>query len=281
MLLLCLLTTVINPQFVGIYGYVADLMTDQPSQSLVIEWQSPTPDGIANTTFFISLIALLLVLAYARYRPTPTESLLLVGFLWLALSGQRYIVWYGMTAMPLLVKALAQMLPRRFMNAPAVKSPLNLLLALLVWVPALLAQPWFVEALPLPDTYWSLVWREVDVAPLQGIETPIAATEYLREHPGGRLFNEMGYGSYLIWALPEQGVFVDPRVELYPYEQWLDYVRITQGADYAALLAEYGVDRILLDRALQPELARALAEDPLWLKEYEDDYAQIWSLRSS
>jgi hypothetical protein len=186
-----------------------------------------------------------------------------------------------MTAMPLLVKALAQMLPRRFMNAPAVKSPLNLLLALLVWVPALLAQPWFVEALPLPDTYWSLVWREVDVAPLQGIETPIAATEYLREHPGGRLFNEMGYGSYLIWALPEQGVFVDPRVELYPYEQWLDYVRITQGADYAALLAEYGVDRILLDRALQPELARALAEDPLWLKEYEDDYAQIWSLRSS
>jgi hypothetical protein len=275
-LALSLATTVINPQWVGIYGYVVNMMTDRPSQGLVIEWQSPTPQGIANTMFFVSVVVLLLILAYARYRPTPTETLVLVGFLWLAFSGQRYVIWYGMTAMPLLVKALAQLVPRRFLHAPAIKNLLNTALVLLLWVPVIVVQPWFVEAMPLPEAYWEMVWRETDVAPLQGVETPIAATAYLRRHPGGQLFNEMGYGSYLIWALPEQGVFVDPRVELYPYEQWLDYIRIGRGVRYNELLSEYGANRILLDVARQKELAALLPDDPLWELEYEDDYAQVW-----
>jgi hypothetical protein len=272
------LATFANPKGLSIVDYVVGLMTDPPSQQLVGEWQSPAPTGIPNTVFYVSILLLLFVLAYSRYRLTPTDVLLIAGFLWLAWNGQRYVIWYGWVVMPLLAQATGE-LPIRWPNLGSRRNWLNLALALFLFVPVLLVQPWWVEWVPLPDTYWSLVWRDVDV-PLQGIETPIAATEYLREHPGGQLFNEMGYGSYLIWALPEQGVFIDPRVELYPYEQWLDYVRVTQGTDYADLFAEYGVDRVLLDRALQPELSRALAEDPLWFKEYEDDYAQIWSLRS-
>ncbi len=114
------------------------------------------------------------------------------------------------------------------------------------------------------------------MGPLVGVETPVKAVEYLRAHPGGRLFNEMGYGSYLIWALPEQKVFVDPRVELYPYELWLDYIRISRAARYNELLRRYGIDRVLIDKVLQEELVRALEEDPQWEKEYEDERAQVW-----
>lgn len=287
---LTILATLANPRGVGIAAYVADLLTDKPSQALVVEWQSPTPSGIPNILFYISIIVLLLVLAYTR-RPSPYSllptpyCLLLISFLWLAWSGMRYVVWYGLVLMPILADGLKALWPRLAVGAkdfspiPALRSVVNWLMAILLVVPVLMVQPWWVERIPLPEKYWKLVWQGIPEGPLIGRETPVAAVEYLRAHPGGRLFNEMGYGSYLIWALPEQGVFVDPRVELYPYEQWQDYLRITRWVRYNELLEQYGADRILLDVELQPELARLLADDPLWEQEYADERAQVWTRR--
>ncbi len=269
------LATLANPRGVGIAAYVVDLLTDRPSQALVVEWQSPTPSGIANIVFYISILALILTLAFTRRRPSPTDLLLTVGFLWLAWSGMRYVIWYGMVMMPILAEQWAGLWPR-LTALPARRHPVNLVLLLLLAVPLVLAQPWWVERLPLPETYWKQVWRGVPEGPLIGRETPVAAVEYLRAHPGGRLFNEMGYGSYLIWALPQQGVFVDPRVELYPYEQWLDYVRIGRGVRYNELLEQYGANRLMVDRELQGELIRSLENDPLWEREYADERTEIW-----
>lgn len=271
------LATLVNPQGWGIVRYVAGLMTDPPSQQLVVEWQSPTPHGIANVAFFASILALLLVFAFSRYCPTMTDTLLIVGFLWLAWSGQRYVIWYAMAVMPVLADALRG-LWAQYNAGPSRRRLLHTALAVLLFAPALLVQPWWVERFPLPDTYRSQVWHGSEVGPLIDTATPLDAAAYLKAHPGGRLFNEMGYGSYLIWAAPEQGVFVDPRVELYPYEQWLDYVRIGDGIRALALLEAYGADRVLLDREMQPELALVLEGDARWSLEYEDTRAQIWTL---
>lgn len=102
----------VNPRGVGIVAYVADLLTDRPSQALVVEWQSPTPSGIPNVVFYVSILVLMLTLAYARRRPAPTDALLIVGFLWLAWSGMRYVVWYGMAVMPVLAEMWASLSPR-------------------------------------------------------------------------------------------------------------------------------------------------------------------------
>ncbi len=266
----------INPRFLNIVAYVIDLLTDQPSQNLVVEWQSPAPVGLANIAFFGSILLLMVTFGYTRVRPRFSEWLLVISFLWLAWSGQRYVVWFGMVTMPVLVQALAGMLPAHFRQPEARPTWVNVLLAVLLFVPLGSVLLGDVERLPLPAGYWKQVWRNVPAGPLLTVETPVKATEYLREHPGGRLFNEMGYGSYLIWALPEQGVFVDPRVELYPFEQWEDYMRISQASRYNELLAHYGADRLMLDRQLQAELVTALESDPLWQKEYEDFQTQIW-----
>ncbi len=273
------LATLINPRGVGIVDYVMGLMTNPPSQQLVVEWQSPTPTGIANTAFYGSILVLLLALAYSRYRPTPTEALLLIGFLWLAWSGQRYVIWFGMLVMPLLARLFKE-IPLRPVHFLPQRNYLNLVLALLLFVPVLLMQPWFVEAMPLPATYFAQIWRDVPAGPLLDTATPVKAVTYLQAHPGGKLFNEMGYGSYLIWALPEQQVFIDPRVELYPYEQWLDYVRIGRGTRTLQLLDTYGVDRVLLDVTLQEELLHVLENAPAWCREYADERAQLWARRS-
>jgi hypothetical protein len=125
------------------------------------------------------------------------------------------------------------------------------------------------------------VLRGSSAGPLIGVETPVAAAEYLKSHSGGRLFNEMGYGSYLIWAVPDQGDFIDPRVELFPYEQWMDYIDVNNAVGYDQILRMYGVDRVLLDKKLQPKLASALSTDQVWSLEYEDQYAQLWTRRAS
>jgi len=185
--------------------------------------------------------------------------------------------------MPILAQSLSAPRPPFARAARAGRLVLpSTLLALLMLGALVVVQPPFKAALPLPRPYRAL-FAEVPGAPqLFSRDTPVAATEYLRAHPiAGRLFNEMGYGSYLDWALfPAAQVFVDPRIELYPPALWQDYLAISEARDYNALLIDtYGVDRVLLDRVLQPRLAAALAGDPRWEREYADDRAEIYRRR--
>jgi hypothetical protein len=279
---LTLVGTLFNPRTSGIFTYVSGLLTNSPIQQLVDEWQPTTPQGSAGLVFYASILLLVVVQVFTRWRPTRTDLLLMLGFLWLAWSGQRSLMWYGLAIMPIFAQAISQIsLPNTRAARPAPsgapKTWPNTTLAILLFLPALLVQPWWVEHFPLPETYWRQVQRDSSEGPLLSIETPVQAAAYLRNHPGGRLFHEMGYGSYLIWAVPEQGVFIDPRIELYPYTQWQDYIRISQGIRYNELLAQYGADRVLLSRAIQKGLAGELENDPCWLLEYQDDRTQLWT----
>ncbi len=269
------LALLINPHFTDIIGYTINL-PHNPVSLIIMEWESPTPQGIANTFFYVSILVFILTLALSKYRLTVTEIILMLGFIWMAWSGQRFVIWYGMVATPILARLIKDLPIKQFTFVPQ-RNWLNLALAVVFFIPVLAVQPWFVEHMPLPQTYWQQVIRGSPAGPLLGTETPVAAAEYLKAHPGGHLFNEMGYGSYLIWAVPNQGDFVDPRVELFPYDQWMDYIEVDNGRDYNQILSRYGVDRILSDKKLEPELSSALAKDPLWKLEYEDEYSQIWT----
>jgi hypothetical protein len=271
--------TLLNPIGPGIFGYVVKLLADPSSQALVSEWQPPTTRSLAGFFFFSSILALLAALALPRRRSTITDLLLVCAFLWLAWGGQRHVIWYGMVAMPILAQSLGQ--PRSpLVRAP---SPRRLVLPSTMLALALLGlliavQPPFKAGLGLPQPYKNLFAAVPGAPELFSTDTPVAATEYLRAHPGGRLFNEMGYGSYLDWALyPDMQVFVDPRIELYPSAFWQDYVAVSDGRDYKALLNDkYHVTRVLLDRRIQPRLAAALAADNGWEREYGDARSEVY-----
>jgi hypothetical protein len=279
-LLGALAATLINPLGPGIFGYVVKLLTDPPSQDFIVEWQPPTPQGIAGFIFYVAILLLIAALAYARRKPNATDLLLICAFLWQAWNGQRYVVWFGMVAMPILAQCLAA--PRDPLTVPLRRArnvPVNTAIALGLLLALTLAQPPFKAQLPFPETYRSF-FADVPGAPLAfDTGTPVAATEYLRANPiDGRLFNEMGYGSYLAWALyPQVQVFVDPRVELYPRDLWEDYIAITEARDYNSLLIDkYNVSRVMLNRTLQPKLAEAMRSDPRWEREYADEWAEIY-----
>jgi hypothetical protein len=274
----------VNPLGLGVIGYLRALLTDDASQRLINEWQTPTPRTAAGALFYVGVLAVIVAFGLQRRRPTITDLLLVCGLAWQAFVGVRYVVWFGMAAMPIMVQALAP--ARSPLAGPARLSrkergggaAANLLVAALLALLVIGAQPWLKPLLPLPADYRE-AFAPVPGAPLLfSAATPVGAVEHLRAEPcAGRIFNEMGYGSYMAWALyPAAQHFIDPRVELFPYEQWLDYEALTYGHDVDALLAKYAISCVVLDVAFQEDLAAAMDGRPGWTRSYADGQSEVW-----
>ena len=269
--LITLLATLVNPRISNIWVYAYEMSTSSDIQDLNLEWQPPVINGgFSETLLFVTILALLVLLIYSRYRPTVTEVLLISFFIWLAWSATRHVVWYGIVATPILVRVI-QAIPIKSAKFSTQRNWLNLAIILILFMPVILVQPWLIEDFPLPDSYWEAVYKGEDIGPLVETTEPLKAIEYLREHPGGNLFHSAGYASYMIWTLPAQGVFIDGRVELFSREHWDDYYNISDSIHYTERLSKYKVDRLMLDLKEQANLVQALKGDQTWITEYQDE----------
>jgi hypothetical protein len=252
--------TLLNPGGPAVIGYVRGLLGSSAVTTLVTEWAPPTVRDTGGVLFFIFLIVWALALIYARARPDPADLLVCGALLWLALGASRNIIWFVMAALPPLAAQLATLRPPPRPSppgSPALNAALAGMLALLV----ALSLPWLKPHL-LPSPTGDLL------AP----GTPVQAVRQLQALPDRprRLFHAMSYGSYLIWAAPEQPVFIDPRIELYPYQQWRDYLNLGLANNVAALTGKYAFDGMLLDKTEQEPLIDALRADPAWRVRFED-----------
>lgn len=270
------LAVLLNPRGPGLLLYVRNLAASPSVARVASEWAPPNPHDGDGAFFILFVCALLALLAYARRdpqahrqtRPDPTDLCLLFPLLWLSFTAGRSIVWLGMAAFPPLADAVASFLPKeesRSRGIPLVNGALVALLAL----PVILALPWVKQAAGL----------EPRLGPLLSRDTPVAAVERLRSLPAGRrprrLFCALGFGSYLTWAAPEQPVFIDSRMELYPYSQWQDTIRLGLGLEVPELLARYRIDGLLLEPRGQAGLRRAAEASGKWRVEYEDGGAVL------
>lgn len=274
-----LLAIFVNPQGFGIVGYVNLLLSNPSSQNLINEWQPPSPRTLAGGAFFIAVLVLVAAFGLGRRRPSITDVLLACGFGWMAFSASRHVIWFALVAMPLVAQSLAAPRSALASERKAIFPIANAFVAVLLLVLLLMLQPWFKYTLPWPEPYRALFVDLPDGQQLFSSNTPVAAAEYLKTEPcSGHLFNEMGQGSYLIWALyPMTQVFIDTRIELYPSEQWQDYIALSEGRDLDRLLVtKYDVACVLLDRQGQPELSAALARDGSWSRTFSDAHAEIW-----
>jgi hypothetical protein len=281
-----IMATLVNPLGIGIFGYVASLLRNNAIQGLINEWQPPDPRSLAGTIFFLGVLALIAAFALARRRPTFTDVLLVCGLAWQAFFSVRSVIWFGMAAMPIVAQSIAA--PRAVFSTdgpvavqrPAA-SPANLLPALLLVGLLVALQPWTKSLLPLPEPYQA-IFAEVPGAPqLFSVDTPVAAVEELKARPcSGPIFNEMGYGSYMAWALyPDAQSFIDPRIELYPLRLWQDYVAISEGDGAIESLDRYGVACVLLSRSHQAGLVAALEQSATWERSFHAGTSEIWRRR--
>jgi hypothetical protein len=137
--------------------------------------------------------------------------------------------------------------------------------------------PWFKPGLPWPAAYRARFAPTPQGAFPQGFSgdppllldrsTPVEAVQQLRhDPPRGQLWNDMGFGSYLTWAIhPTISPALDPRIELYPTDFWISYLKLCTGPiDAALILRRQGVTDSLLDREAQSGLIAQLRATPGW-----------------
>jgi hypothetical protein len=279
----------LNPRGPALFRYVLDLAGNPLIRDNVMEWAPPSFATFYGTAFLAALLASAALLAVSPRRPTLFQMLTFLALGGLSLKTARFELWFGMAMAPVIAEHLdltvrhaGQRLAEMTGQPVAMENDLptsnrhrskrrvlNNVLAAIIVVYALLGLPWWQEQLHLPGPNADLI----------SPETPVAATDFLlHQRPPGPIFNEQGYGSYLIWAAqPSYPVFVDTRLELYPWQTWVDYLTISQaGTNWDGLLDKYGINTLFIGRVEQPDLVKAASNSSRWRQLYQDSRSLIF-----
>jgi hypothetical protein len=90
------------------------------------------------------------------------------------------------------------------------------------------------------------------------------------------MLNQYDFGGYLIWALPEEKVFVDGRADVYDWSGVLaEYGNwATLQADPLVLLNKHGIRLCVLSRTAP--IATAMRYLPGWREAYSDEVAVVF-----
>jgi hypothetical protein len=232
----------------------------------ISEWLPLSAALAAGSEAHFAFTALLVAAAFglwARARAGEAvrfEALALAAFALLAMRHVRLATEATLVATTALAPALAR-----------VRVPLRL--RALLW-PAALA----LLALPL-----AISPRRPGFG-LEETRFPIAAVDWLRRtHPPGPLFNGYNFGGYLLWAWPEEKVFIDGRaVTVYEpalIEELLAVLE--QPSRFLELERRYGFRVALLQHQGGGwPLFAWLRNRPEWSVAYADDRAAVLVRRS-
>jgi len=250
----------LTPYGTRLAAYPLQMALFQPVNIASIrEWQPLGPDLLMGK-FFLGLL-LLFFLAQVLFRMQyRLEDLgLLLFAVYAASSHRRFLFFFLLTFAPLLAALLARWLPPYL---PQKDHPvLNFaLLAVMVF-----GMVWFF---PSAGALRQTVLRNY----------PKKAVAYLQQSPvPGPMFNEYGWGGYLIWSRsPHSRVFIDGRADIYEYGGVLaDYMSISLlQPDTQALLRKYGVNSCLIQR--DAPLGTLLAGLPDWQRAYADEVSVLY-----
>lgn len=271
--LLSIAATLINPTGSAIFGFVSNLVGHPATRQFVNEWQPPALLGFPGVLVPLALV--LLALGWLRQRPHVdlTDALLIGTFTYLGVSSIRNLIWFGMLAWPIVVGALAK---PQAASRPARRSRLATIVAISIVALCITMQPPVRSALAGE----SAIDQNPPYRSLIDPSTPLDAIRWLDQHTlpaNARLFHDMRFGSYLIWALPQTKVYVDGRIELYPLDEWLRYRRIIRDQDALRELDGLGATHALLSNDAQPALIRTLQQPASgWTQRYADAVTTIF-----
>ena len=266
--LLCALAVSINPHGPQMLLYPFKTVSIQVLQDYIQEWQSPDFHQAQVFPFLLMIMLVIGTLSGSHRKVRPTELLLVLVFLALALLATRNIALFALVAAPVITRHLNAILDDRQaelgaaaqLPARAVKW-LNLAIFILLFA---------ASGVKISSSLSSQTNQDVIEA-----EFPVRAVEYLREiQVNKNLFNTYNWGGYLIWELhPDYLSFVDGRTDLFDDEILEEYITCWQG------LA--GCERIFDERNIEIALVepwaplRVRLESQGWNIDYEDEIAVI------
>jgi hypothetical protein len=267
---------ILNPRGIGILSYLMTMASNPAVQNTVPEWSPPNFNTPIGPLFFASILFTAVVLARSPRRPTFFQLSCFVTFAALGLWTTRGVVWFGLVTAPILADHIAAFRERGELTDKPRKTQKNLYLVnfgilCLLFCLSLVSLPWLRDLVPMRPDYRSLITRD----------TPVEAVHFLvDQRPAGRIFNDMAFGSYLIWAAhPQYQVFSDPRIELFSEGIWNDYQEISRAwPGWREKLEDYDVRTLIVNPHEQGALIKGVGESDQWRLIYQDDTAIIYSM---
>ena len=262
--LICLSTIPFTPYGLRMAAYPFTVASSLPiNVANVLEWQ-PMPFNLLGGKIFLALLlGFFLAQMALRFACRLNELALFVAGTVMACLHVRFVLLFVPFFAPLLATLLAR------------------------WVPTYnrAKDQYILNAVLMTAAAVAIVWYFPSRAEMQQTVArrfPVRAVDYLRNHAvPGPMYNTYGYGGYLIWALPEQKVFIDGRGDLYEaggaFSDYLEAADLKPGA--FAVFRAHGIQSCLLER--KEPLATVLANHPDWREEYSDDMSVLFVRRNA
>ena len=107
---------------------------------------------------------------------------------------------------------------------------------------------------------------------------PVAAGEFLlHQRLTQPIYNEYGWGGYLIWCLyPDYRVYIDGRADVYGDRFLEEFLRVHDGGpNWREPLERQGIRTVIVKPDVP--IARLLREESAWSKAFEDCQAVIFT----
>ena len=231
---------------------------------MTAEMRSPDFHRWYGRVFLIALLLVLAALALVRRRMRWPHLVVLLGTTAFALQAVRNIPLWALTGFLLAVlhanegwrgipwAPLARIRAAFASGAALARAGLWSLVPALVLIALALAGGRVSGIQLLPDRFDSTVF------PVKLVERARAAGVT------GRMFNEFAWGGYILYAWPEQRVFIDGQTDFYGVRLSRLYVSLRDAEPgWEQRLDSLGVTMVLLPR--NTPLARRLAASPMWM----------------
>jgi hypothetical protein len=268
---LCGLALLISPYGFGTWALPFHTVGIRTLQGFIQEWASPDFHNLYEQPLLWLVFALLVVVGFSRRAWDWSDLVTALVFGYSAFLARRNMAAFALVVAPVLTRQaapVAQAIVARVKLPAAVREDvpprlagvLNGVILALVIVAALIK----CGAALMPNV--------IDKA--QRESAPVRAVEWLRQNRlPGPMFNSYNWGGYLVWALPQEPVFVDGRTDVYAefLNEYVQAALVRPG--WQQVLDRYHVRFALLERDCL--LATMLEMQPGWRVAYRDEQAVI------
>ncbi len=256
-----LLGTLCTPHFLKLHRHVLGFLGDKWLLDNTQEFMSPDFHQVTGKLFLLALLGVMLALALSKERPSGPHLLVILVMTYFVLNARRNMQLFGVTALPVLaihINAAWKRLPDwRGIRAVFDRDAKTGITA--PYVLALLALFAFLAV-----GQGNLAGIEVIPNAVSPEEFPVAVVQRARAaHVNGRIYNDYTWGGYMIYAWPEQKVFIDGGADFYGPELTRTWSLIGQLQPFwRDSLERFGVDLALVPTGAA--FTHELLREPGW-----------------
>jgi hypothetical protein len=281
----CVAASLINPNGWYLHGHIVQFLREPVLAKFTNEFRSPNFHSGAMNGFLLQLLTLVALFFVARPRLRTTDVLLIGVWGYLALQTVRNVPIFAIIVTPILAEhwqavmesagsgRMMEWYRKLSTNVTRIDRSTDgrvMMVVVLIVLLGVLAKPMLFNGKPIVVT---------EILPGH---FPVAATQFVAANPraiSGEMFNDYGWGGYLMLAMPEHRVFVDGRNDFYGPELIQEFDTVNRAnPGWEDVLQKYKVGWTILPRAHPLNELLALRKD--WSLSYTDDVAAIYSRQS-